>query len=83
VEEMRFLTMLLLAVPLSQVASPQPAAVDALGLLTELSQRYADAKSYHIEAVEERTSNNELSRSWQKLLLSAVVAPGGCYRHSV
>ena len=29
-------------------------------LLPKVSQRYADTKSYHIEAVEERTSSNEL-----------------------
>jgi thiol-disulfide isomerase/thioredoxin len=60
-----------------QTAPPK----DALALLTEVSQRYADAKSYHIEVVEERTYNNELSRSWQKTLLTAIVMPGGRYRY--
>jgi thiol-disulfide isomerase/thioredoxin len=56
-------------------------ARDALGLLTEVSQRYADAKTYHLEAIEERTSSNELSRSWQKTLMTAIVMPGGRYRY--
>ena len=56
-------------------------AGDALGLLTEVGQRYADAKSYHIEAVEERTHSNELRHSWNKSLLKAIVAPGGRYRY--
>jgi thiol-disulfide isomerase/thioredoxin len=80
-KNMRFLTILLLAFQLSQVRPPDPPAVDALALLTEVGQRYADAKSYHIEAVQERTSSNDLSRSWQKSLLSAVAAPGGRYRY--
>jgi hypothetical protein len=40
----------------------------------------AKAKSYHIEAREERTSSNELQRSWQKTLLTTIVMPGGRYR---
>jgi len=54
---------------------------DALALLNDVSQRYADAKFYHIEAVEERTSSNELHRDWQKTLMKAVAMPGGRYRY--
>ena len=57
-------------------AAPQ----DGLALLREVGQHYAQAKSYHIEAVEERTSTAELSRSWQKTLLKASASPGGRYR---
>jgi thiol-disulfide isomerase/thioredoxin len=70
--------LLALALPQSAQTAPRP---DALALLTEVSQRYADAKSYHIEAVEERTSSNELQRSWQKTLLTAIVMPDGRYRY--
>ncbi len=54
---------------------------DALALLNEVSQRYADAKSYHVEAAEERTSSTELSRHWDKTLMTAVVASDGRYRY--
>ncbi len=78
---MRFVTGLLLALTLSQSPPKGSSAGDALGLLTEVGQRYADAKSYHIEAVEERTHSNELRHSWNKSLLKAIVAPGGRYRY--
>ena len=62
--------------------TPQTApAQDALALLNEVSQRYADAKSYHIEAVEEDTSTNELSRHWDKKLLTAIVMADGRFRY--
>jgi thiol-disulfide isomerase/thioredoxin/outer membrane lipoprotein-sorting protein len=61
----------------AQVVSP----TDALTLLTEVSQRYADAKSYRIEAVEEETSSSELSRDWHKIFMTAIVMPGGRYRY--
>ncbi len=54
-------------------------STDALTFLNNVTQRYVDAKSYHIEAIVERSSSNELSRSWQKSLLRAIVAPGGRY----
>src|ERR1700722_7708790 len=56
-------------------------AKDALALLNQVSQRYADAKAYHIEAIEESTSSNELSRHWDKRLLTAIVTPDGRYRY--
>jgi outer membrane lipoprotein-sorting protein len=77
---MPFSVVLLLALALPQAAQPTTRP-DALTLLTQVSQRYADAKSYHIEAVEERTSSNELQRSWQKTLMTAVVMPDGRYRY--
>src|ERR1700685_651600 len=77
---MSFSVVLLLALTLPQGASPAPKP-DALALLTQVSQRYADAKSYHIEAVEERTSSNELHRDWQKMLMTAIVMPDRRYRY--
>jgi thiol-disulfide isomerase/thioredoxin len=71
-----------LALALIPQHSAQPSSTqDALALLTEVSQRYADAKSYHIEATEERTDSNELQRSWQKTLMKAIMMPGGRYRY--
>jgi thiol-disulfide isomerase/thioredoxin len=77
---MVFPIVLLLALALSQTVpnAPKP---DALALLSEVSQRYADAKSYHIEAVDETTRNNELSRQWEKTILTAIVMPGNRYRY--
>lgn len=54
---------------------------DALALLDEVSRKYADAKSYHIEAITEESSSNDLERDWRKSVLSAMVAPGGKYRY--
>ena len=54
---------------------------DAFALVSEVCHRYADAKSYHIEAVEERTTSSELSRSWQKSMMTAIAVPGGRYRY--
>jgi thiol-disulfide isomerase/thioredoxin len=73
-----FVLLLALALPQTTSNAPKP---DALALLTEVSQQYADAKSYHIEAVEERATNTELSRNWQKTLLTAIVMPGGRHHY--
>lgn len=70
--------LLALALPQTDSTPPKP---DALALLNEVSQCYADAKSYHIEAIEQRKSSNELQRSWQKTPLSVIIMPGGRYRY--
>lgn len=69
----------LLAALLVPVCSAN-STVDALGLLNQISAKYAAASSYHIEAVQERTISNDLEHSWEKELLTAVVAPNGKYR---
>jgi len=78
---MSFAIALLLVLALLPRSSQIAPAKDALAFLNEVSQRYADAKSYHIEAVEEQTSNNELMRSWQRTVMTAIVMPGGRYRY--
>jgi len=72
---------LALFLTLPNATSQNTPTSDALGLLNQISQRYTDANSYHIEAVEERTSSNDLHRDWQKTLLTAIVMPGGRYRY--
>lgn len=73
---------ILLSLVLFPLQSEKPAAPqDGLALLNEVGQHYANAKSYHIEAVEESTSSNEFHRDWQKSLLKAVMMPGGRYRY--
>jgi hypothetical protein len=56
-------------------------SLDALHLLNEVSQQYANAKSFHVEAVEERKSSADLYRDWQKTLMTAIVMPSGRYRY--
>lgn len=62
----------------SASANPRP---DALTLLKNVCQQYADAMSYQIEAIQDRTTSNELHGSWDKELLVAIVAPDGKYRY--
>lgn len=56
---------------------PQP---DALALLKQAGQHYADAKTYHIEAIEENTSKAELRHEWTKSFFTAIEASGHRYR---
>jgi thiol-disulfide isomerase/thioredoxin len=68
------LTMIGVAAVFAQSA-PSPSTSEGLELLNQAAQRYADAKSYYIESVEERTSSNELSHSWQKTVITAAETP--------
>jgi hypothetical protein len=52
------LTMIGAAAVFAQSA-PSPSTSEGLELLNHAAQRYADAKSYYIESVEERTSSTE------------------------
>lgn len=75
------------AVAVSQTAPPSDTAVstpsaspvspsEGLELLMRVAKRYADAKSYTIESVEERTETSEFRHYWNKTLLAASEAPG-------
>ncbi len=72
---------LVLAIGLLFQGAPAHRPDDALSLLNDVAQRYARAESYRIEATQERTFTGELSRSWQKTILTAMVSPGGRYRY--
>lgn len=72
---------LLLVFVLLFQAAPVNTPTDGLALLRDVTQRYSDAKSYHIEATAEFLSHNDLSRNWQKTLLKAIVAPVNRYRY--
>ncbi len=81
---MRLLLMLSLLIPVDGAqaqTTPPPAASEAMRLLNEVTQKYADAKSLHIEATQEVTHSTELSRGWSKTILSATVAPDNRYRY--
>src|SRR3984957_7462829 len=67
-----------LALPHGAQAAPPK---DALALLNEVSQRYADAKSYHLEGSKKTTESNDLPRRWDKRLLTATVESDGRYRY--
>jgi cytochrome c biogenesis protein CcmG, thiol:disulfide interchange protein DsbE len=71
-----FLPVFLLTVPASWAQSaPEPN--NGLEILIRVSKHYADAKSYHIEAVEEITYSNELQRQWSKTFMNAAEDTGG------
>lgn len=61
-------------------ASSDGGQPDAAKLLEESKQRYADAKYYHIEVVEEESSKSDYSHSWSKYMTTAVMAPENRYR---
>src|SRR6185312_5768312 len=62
-------------------AQTQSTPSDALRVLRQVTQKYADAKSVHLEATQEVSHNTELSRSWNKTILSVTMAPGDRYRY--
>jgi hypothetical protein len=66
------------ALTLAQSAPSAPSA-DGLALLTRVARKYADATSYYVESVEERSSTGEYSHDWQKTVRTAAEAPGGRY----
>jgi thiol-disulfide isomerase/thioredoxin len=55
--------------------------LSGLELLKQVASGYKEAKSYDIASVEERTSSNELSHTWQKTMLTAALAPGGRFHY--
>jgi thiol-disulfide isomerase/thioredoxin/outer membrane lipoprotein-sorting protein len=52
---------------------------EALTLLKQVGQRYANAAYYRIEAVTEEQVNGDFSKNWNKSLTTAVLAPGNKY----
>lgn len=59
----------------------QAAPLSGLDILQQAGRRYAQAKSYRIEAIEESTTSSDLQRSWQKTLLTAAEEANGRYRY--
>ena len=56
-------------------SSPMPS--DGLELLQEVAQHYAQARSYFIESIEERSVRSDLFHQWSKQILSAAEEPDG------
>jgi AhpC/TSA family len=81
----RFVRFLLFSVGLSFTSlSQNPSNTgnkpDPIALLTEVRQKYANIKTYRIEAVLESVTAGEFSRNWNKSYLNAAVASGNRYR---
>jgi thiol-disulfide isomerase/thioredoxin len=74
------LTMVAATAAFAQPA-PSPSTSEGLELLKQVAQRYAEAKSYYIESVQESTESTEYNRSWQKSVLTAAEAPGNRFRY--
>lgn len=53
---------------------------DAYTFLDRVLKRYSDAKTYHIELVEESNVTSVLKRSWERRGMAAVVLPDRRYR---
>jgi thiol-disulfide isomerase/thioredoxin len=62
-------------------SAPLANSSDGLELLKKVAQQYADANSYSIESVEERSSSGEYDHSWQKTILTAAEAPGNRFHY--
>ena len=73
----------ILSLALLAQEAPAPRPSSGLALLNSVAQRYAQAKAYHIEAIKEQTFTEDLSRTWEKVYMTAIVAPGGRYHYEV
>ena len=69
--------LMLLATTASGAQSPSEVPQNGMELLMRASKHYADAKSYHIESVEEASYSDEMDRSWRKSVLNAAEDKAG------
>ena len=65
----------------ASLAQTPPVPANGLELLKRVGRHYADAKSYHIKAVEEVNYHNDLQRSWRKTVIAAAERPDGRYHY--
>jgi outer membrane lipoprotein-sorting protein len=56
---------------------------DALVFLKQVFEQYARATTYHLESVEETTTEGEFTRHWSKTLTSAIVGPGNKFHFEI
>lgn len=75
-----FLLLSICGLSFSQAALAQKNRPDAASLLQQISKKYRDAKSYRIEAVEEREMKGDLFTNRENATLLASVASGQRYR---
>ncbi|MBB5329853.1 redoxin family protein [Tunturiibacter gelidoferens] len=50
-------------------------------MIKQVAQQYADAKSYYIESVEERTSSTNYSHYWDKTIITAAQSSGDRFHY--
>jgi thiol-disulfide isomerase/thioredoxin len=63
-----------------QAAPAAASKPDAATMLQQIGKKYAEAKCYHIEAVQVLETKGEFTNDWHKSNLTAIVAPGNRYR---
>jgi thiol-disulfide isomerase/thioredoxin len=69
------------AVPGSEATGAEPSP--ALRLLYQAFDRYAQASTYHFEILETRELSGPFRRSWDRVITTAIAAPGNRYRFEV
>ena len=75
-----FASLFISTLAVGQAGSPA-VPTDGLALLQRVSQHYADAKSYRIDAVEESTTKSDYQNCWQKTTLVAAEASGNRFHY--
>ena len=56
---------------------------DALKFLNQVLDRYAHTSAYHIETVEDHELSGSFRRSWDRVITTAIAAPGNRYHFEV
>ncbi|HET9086863.1 MAG TPA: hypothetical protein VFN53_05030 [Acidobacteriaceae bacterium] len=60
-----------------------PAKINSTFLLSEVARNYARAKTYHIEAVQERIAANSRFHEWEKVDLIAIQGTKSRFRFQI
>lgn len=68
-------------VAFAQATSPTPNSSQGLDLLTRVSNKYKEARSYYIESTEEQTSIGENRHYWERTVLIAAGSPENHYHY--
>lgn len=63
--------------------APAPAKIDPVSLLGEVARNYARAKTYHIEATQERIASNSRFYQWEKEDLTAIQGTKNRFRFEI
>ena len=63
-----------------QAAPTAASRPDAATTLQQIGKKYAEAKYYHVEAVQEWETKSDFSNDWYKSNFTAIVGPGNRYR---
>lgn len=74
-----FVLLILVAAPVLAAQSGSGVPADGLAILEKMSERYASAKVWHIEATDDQATTNAFSRIWTRTQLAGAVS-GNRYR---